>query len=71
MASFAGLGDIVIAEPGTRIGFTGARGRSSIKQELPEGFQTAEFTLERGMIDMVVQRKDMKSVLADLLDFFS
>jgi len=71
MASFAGLGDIIIAEPGTLIGFTGARGRSSIKQELPEGFQTAEFMIERGMIDMIVQRKDLKAVLADLLDFFS
>jgi len=71
MASFAGLGDIIIAEPGTRIGFTGERGRSSIKQELPDGFQKAEFMLERGMIDMIVQRKDMKTVLADLLDFFS
>lgn len=70
MASFAGLGDLVIAEPGTRIGFTGERGRSSIKQELPEGFQTAEFMIERGMIDMIVQRGDMKAVLADLLDFF-
>ena len=70
MASFAGLGNIVIAEPGTRIGFTGERGRSSIKQELPEGFQTAEFMIERGMIDMIVDRKDMKAVLADLLEFF-
>jgi len=71
MASFAGLGNIIIAEPGTLIGFTGARGRSSIKQELPEGFQTAEFMIERGMIDMIVQRKDLKAVLTDLLDFFS
>ena len=71
MASFAALGHIVIAEPGTRIGFTGERGRSSIKQELPEGFQTAGFMIERGMIDMIVQRADMKMVLADLLDFFS
>jgi len=71
MASFAGLGDIIIAEPGTRIGFTGERGRASINQKLPEGFQKAEFMIERGMIDMIVQRKDMKAVLADLLDFFS
>ncbi len=70
MASFAGLGSIIIAEPGTRIGFTGERGRSSIKQELPEGFQTAEFMIERGMIDMIVERKNMKTALADLLDFF-
>ncbi len=71
MASFAGLGHVVMAEPGTRIGFTGERGRSSIKQELPEGFQTAEFMIERGMIDVIVPRADMKTVLADLLDFFS
>jgi acetyl-CoA carboxylase carboxyl transferase subunit beta len=71
MASFAGLGDIIIAEPGTLIGFTGERGRSSINQVLPEGFQTAEFMVERGMVDMVVHRKDMKDVLSDLLDFFS
>jgi acetyl-CoA carboxylase carboxyl transferase subunit beta len=71
MASFASLGHIIIAEPGTRVGFTGERGRSSIKQDLPEGFQTAEFMIERGMIDMIIQRKDLKSNLADLLDFFS
>jgi len=71
MASFASLGHIIIAEPGTRVGFTGERGRSSIRQELPEGFQTAEFMIERGMLDMVVQRKDLKKTLADLLKFFS
>lgn len=71
MASFASLGNIIIAEPGTKIGFTGERGRSSIKQQLPENFQSAEFVIERGMIDMIVKRKDMKAVLADLLDFFS
>ena len=71
MASFAALGDIIVAEPGTQIGFTGERGRSSIKQELPEGFQTAPFTLERGMIDMIVDRANMKAVLTELLDFFS
>jgi acetyl-CoA carboxylase carboxyl transferase subunit beta len=71
MASFASLGHIIIAEPGTKVGFTGERGRSSIKQDLPEGFQTAEFVMQKGMIDMVVQRKDLKAVLADLLDFFS
>lgn len=71
MASFAGLGDIIIAEPGTRIGFTGERGRSSIRQELPEGFQTAGFMIDRGMIDKIVHRKNMKAILTDLLDFFS
>lgn len=71
MASFASLGHIIIAEPGTRVGFTGERGRSSIRQELPEGFQTAEFMIERGMLDMVVHRKDLKKTLTDLLEFFS
>ena len=70
MASFASLGNIIVAEPKTHIGFTGERGRSSIKQQLPEDFQTAEFVIKRGMIDMIVQRKDMRAVLADLLDFF-
>jgi len=71
MASFATLGHIIIAEPGTRVGFTGERGRASVKQNLPNGFQTAEFMVERGMIDMIVQRKDLKTRLANLLDFFS
>jgi acetyl-CoA carboxylase carboxyl transferase subunit beta len=71
MASFATLGHIIIAEPGTKVGFTGERGRASVKQDLPKGFQTAEFMLERGMLDVVVQRKDLKITLADLLDFFS
>jgi len=71
MASFATLGHIIIAEPGTKVGFTGERGRASVKQNLPEGFQTAEFMVERGVLDMIVQRKDLKTTLADLLDFFS
>lgn len=71
MASFAALGNIIIAEPGTWIGFTGERGRSSIKQELPDGFQRAPFMIERGMIDMIVERKDMKAVLTEILEFFS
>lgn len=71
MASFATLGHIIIAEPGTRVGFTGERGRASVKQNLPVGFQTAEFMVERGTIDMIVQRKNLKTTLFKLLDFFS
>ncbi len=71
MASFAALGNIIIAEPGAWIGFTGERGRSSIRQELPDGFQRAPFMIERGMIDMIVERKDMKAVLTEILEFFS
>jgi acetyl-CoA carboxylase carboxyl transferase subunit beta len=70
MASFAGLGDVIIAEPQALIGFTGPRViKQTIKQELPKGFQTSEFNLEHGLIDMVVERKDLKSTLSKLLDY--
>jgi len=68
-ASFAFLGDVIVAEPGARIGFAGARViEQTIKQKLPKGFQTAEFLLEKGLIDDVVHRKDLKNYLKDLLD---
>ncbi|MED9826741.1 MAG: acetyl-CoA carboxylase carboxyltransferase subunit alpha, partial [Adlercreutzia sp.] len=61
-------GDIVLAEPGALIGFAGQRViRDTIKQELPEGFQTAEFALEHGLVDAIVERSQMRSVLAQLL----
>lgn len=67
-ASFAMLGDIILAEPGTLIGFAGARViEQTINQKLPEGFQRAEFLLEHGYIDMIVERRDMKSTLYKLL----
>ena len=68
-ASFAMQGDIVLAEPGALIGFAGQRViRDTIKQELPEGFQTAEFALEHGLIDAIVERgRQLRSVLAQLL----
>ncbi|RFT91013.1 acetyl-CoA carboxylase carboxyl transferase subunit beta [Adlercreutzia equolifaciens subsp. celatus DSM 18785] len=67
-ASFAMQGDIILAEPGALIGFAGQRViRDTIKQELPEGFQTAEFALEHGLIDAIVERSQMRSVLAQLL----
>ena len=67
-ASFAMLGDIIIAEPQAMIGFAGKRViQDTIKQELPEGFQTAEFLLEKGFIYMIVQRHDLKNVISDLL----
>lgn len=66
-ASFAFLGDIIIAEPGAIIGFAGPRViKQTIGADLPEGFQTAEFLLEHGLIDMVVNRKDLKKTLSDL-----
>lgn len=67
-ASFASLGDIVLAEPGAMIGFAGPRViKQTIKQELPEGFQTAEFLLEHGFIDLVVERNNMKNIIHKLL----
>ncbi len=67
-ASYASLGDILIAEPGALIGFAGPRVISqTIGQELPEGFQRAEFLLEHGMLDMVVERQELRGVIARLL----
>ncbi|MBI2944375.1 MAG: acetyl-CoA carboxylase carboxyltransferase subunit beta [Candidatus Wallbacteria bacterium] len=71
-ASFAMLGDVILAEPGALIGFAGPRViEQTIKETLPEGFQRAEFLLETGVIDMVVPRKDLRATLAKLLRFFS
>lgn len=68
-ASFAMLGDLIIAEPGSSFGFTGRRViEQTIRQKLPESFQTAEFNLEHGQLDKVVPRKDMRDVLIKLLD---
>lgn len=67
-ASFAMLGDIILAEPGSLIGFAGPRViKQTIKQELPEGFQRAEFLLEHGFVDKIVKRSDMKGILAQIL----
>lgn len=68
-ASFASLGDINIAEPNALIGFAGRRIiEQTIRQQLPEDFQTSEFLLKHGQLDMIVQRKDMKQTLTKLLD---
>jgi acetyl-CoA carboxylase carboxyl transferase subunit beta len=70
MASFAGIGDIIIAEPKALIGFTGPRViEQTIRQKLPPGFQRSEFLLEHGMIDMIVHRKSLKTTLSQLLDY--
>ena len=67
-ASFAFLGDVVIAEPGALIGFAGPRViEQTVRQTLPEGFQRAEFLLEKGAIDLIVDRREMKDKLAQLL----
>jgi acetyl-CoA carboxylase carboxyl transferase subunit beta len=71
-ASFAMLGDLNIAEPGALIGFAGPRViEQTIRQKLPEGFQRSEFLLEKGFLDAVVHRKDLKNYLIRALDFMS
>ncbi len=72
LASFAGLGDVIIAEPKALIGFAGPRViEQTIRQKLPLGFQRAEFLLEHGLIDMVVHRKNMKETLSKLINYLS
>ena len=69
-ASFAMLGDIIIAEKGSMIGFAGKRViEETIKEQLPEDFQTAEYLLEHGMVDMVVHRKELSQTLSKVLSF--
>lgn len=69
-ASFAMLGDCLIAEPGALIAFAGPRTiAETIKIELPDGFQTSEFLLEHGFVDMIVHRKDLRSEIARLIDY--
>ena len=69
-ASFASLGDLCFAEPRALIGFAGPRTiKATIRVELPKGFQTSEFLLEHGFIDRIVPRKDLKSVIARVIDY--
>jgi len=71
-ASFAMLGDIILAEPKAIIGFAGQRViEQTIKQKLPEGFQRSEYLLERGMIDRIVERREIKKVLSNLLSLLA
>jgi acetyl-CoA carboxylase carboxyl transferase subunit beta len=71
-ASYAMLGDAIIAEPGAVIGFAGPRViKQTLGQDLPEGFQTAEFLLDHGMLDQVVRRKDLKHTVGQLLRHMS
>ena len=71
-ASYAMLGDVQIAEPNALIGFAGQRViQETIREQLPEGFQRAEYLHRHGMVDMVVQRKDLKATLAKLLDYLA
>jgi acetyl-CoA carboxylase, carboxyl transferase, beta subunit len=69
-ASFASLGDVILAEPHAMIGFAGQRViEQTIGEKLPEGFQTAEFLLEHGFVDKIVERKDLKDTLSKLIKF--
>jgi acetyl-CoA carboxylase carboxyl transferase subunit beta len=69
-ASFASLGDVIIAEPKALIGFAGPRViQQTIRQDLPEGFQRSEFLLEHGMIDMIVPRDELRARLETVLEF--
>lgn len=71
-ASYAMLGDIHIAEPGALIAFAGQRViQETIREKLPEGFQRAEYLYQHGMVDMVVERKDLRATLAQLLDYLT
>lgn len=71
LASYASLGDVILAEPKALVGFAGARViRQTIGEELPEGFQRAEFVREKGFVDRVVHRKQMRDEVSRLLEFF-
>jgi Acetyl-CoA carboxylase beta subunit len=71
-ASFGMLGDVILAEPGALIGFAGPRViKQTIGENLPEGFQTSEFLLEKGFIDHIVSRDEMKTKLSSLIDLLS
>ena len=70
-ASFAMLGDIILAEPRSLIGFAGPRViEQTIKQQLPDQFQRAEFLLEHGMVDMIIERKHLKEAVSTLVSHF-
>jgi len=71
-ASFAMLGDVILAEPGAAIGFAGPRViESTIRQKLPEGFQKSEFQLAKGFVDAIVARTELKKTLGFLIDTHS
>ena len=70
-ASFAMLGDIILAEPNALIGFAGARViKQTIGEDLPKGFQRSEFLLDKGFIDNIVDRKNLKNKLSEIFNFF-
>ncbi len=72
MASYASLGDVIIAEPKALLGFAGQRViKQTIRQDLPEGFQTSEYFLDHGFLDKIVHRRDLKKTLSQFLEYFS
>src|SRR6058998_3772091 len=72
MASFASLGDVILAEPRSMIGFAGPRViKETTHQDLPKGFQTAEFLEEHGLIDLIVHRRKLRPQIAQFLAYFS
>ena len=72
MASFASLGDVILAEPRALIGFAGPRViKETTQRELPEGFQTAEFLLEHGLVDQIVPRHELRDRLITLFDLLT
>ena len=72
MASYATVGDLILAEPGAMIGFAGPRViKDTTQAELPPGFQTAEFLLDHGLIDAIVPRKDLKARLIEYLSYLT
>jgi acetyl-CoA carboxylase carboxyl transferase subunit beta len=71
LASYASLGDVIVAEPKALVGFAGARViRQTIGEDLPPGFQRAEFVLEKGFVDRIIHRKQMRDEVGQLLRFF-
>src|SRR4029077_52094 len=71
-ASFASLGDLILAEPHALIGFAGPRViEQTVRVQLPDGFQTSEFLLDHGFLDRIVPRRDLRRVLAQLIDYTS
>jgi acetyl-CoA carboxylase carboxyl transferase subunit beta len=69
-ASFASLGDFILAEPKALIGFAGPKViQQTVRVQLPPGFQTSEFLLDHGFIDRIVHRRDLRSTIAQLIDF--
>ena len=71
-ASFALIGDVIIAEPGALIGFAGPRViEQTVRETLPEGFQRSEFLLEHGMIDLISTRQDMRENIARIVEYLS